>query len=111
MVQDNTALRERVTTLEVKQQGIRDSIELSSKDLERRLSDMNRFREQILEERGLFVTTKEYDVQYEGLRLRIEQLELAKSNMDGRLWVLGTVFTVVNAVISGALILFLHHWK
>lgn len=108
---DTTALRERVTTLEVRQQGIRDSIELSSKDLERRLSDMNRFREQILEERGLFVTVKEYDVQYEALRSRIEELELSKSNLDGRLWVIGIAFTVLNAVVSGILVVLVHYWK
>jgi hypothetical protein len=108
---DIAIMRERLAVLETEQACVRENIALVSVDLDRRLDDMDRFRKQILDERGLFLTVATYNENHEAMRQRIESLELAKSNMDGRLWVLGVGFTLINAAISGGLITLLHYVK
>ncbi len=58
-----------------------------------RLGDMNELRDQIDSERGRYVTRELYDEQHAVLRdqfdIRLKLLETAKSNMDGRLWMMG----------------------
>src|SRR6266481_7568574 len=75
---------------------------LGAQDLERRLEAMNKLREQVMEERGQFVPRLVYDEQHAGLRdavdIRLKLLEQGKSNLEGRLWMMG-------AGISGIVIL------
>ena len=74
---------------------------------------MNQFRAQIQEERGEFLTKMEYESRHRELEVRlgttkdatdkrISTLELAKSNMDGRLWALGAGVTVLTILVNMA---------
>lgn len=83
-------------------------------NIERRLTDMNELREQIGTERGLYMTRTEIDsrinaatAEYHALAQRnldrIARLELAASNLTGRLWAAGVAVTFVMAVVGMAI--------
>jgi chaperonin cofactor prefoldin len=86
-------------------------IETGQKDIDRRLEEMNQFRAQIQQERGEFLTKMEYESRHRELEVRLSTnkdaqdkrlniLELAKSNMDGRLWALGAIVTVLTVLVN-----------
>jgi hypothetical protein len=81
--------------------------------LDVRLSEMNQFRAQIQEERGAFLTKSEYESRHRELETRlattkdvvdkrIAALEIAKSNLDGRIWALGAALTIVTILVNMA---------
>ncbi len=84
---------------------------LGAQDLERRLETMNKLREQVMEERGQFVPRLVYDEQYAALRdavdVRLKLLENTKSNLEGRMWMIGALIGVAVAVLQLAL----HYFK
>lgn len=77
---------------------------LGTLDLERRLDIANKFREQIMEERGQFVPRQLYDEQHNSLRdavdLRLKLLEQTKSNLEGRLWMMGAAISVLVVLLN-----------
>ena len=95
---------ERVHVLE------QDAIGLARAAIEAKLEGMNELRAQINTERGQYVTRAIYDAQMDVLRnstdSRLKLLEQSKSNIEGRMWMMG-------AGISGAVLelnLVLHYF-
>ena len=72
---------------------------------------MNKLREQVMEERGQFVPRLLYDEQHAALRdsmdVRLKLLENTKSNLEGRMWMIGAL---IGAAVV-ALQLALHYLK
>jgi hypothetical protein len=94
------------------------AIDSTVKAFETRLESMNQFRAQILEERANFLTTAVFNAEYKALESkmeiivnanlkRIELLEHYKSNMDGRLWMLGTILGLMTIGLN----VVFHYWK
>ena len=84
---------------------------IASQDINRRLDEMNQFREQINRERGEFLTKENFFTKHDELNRRIESvtggiskqvddLRIAKSNLDGRMWMLGWVIVAVSGAIT-----------
>lgn len=77
---------------------------LGAQDLERRLEVANKFREQIMEERGQFVSRVVYDEQHNSLResvdIRLKVLEQSKSNLEGRMWMMGAGISAVVVMVN-----------
>jgi len=98
------AAHERIHEME------QEAVMLARKDVDRRLEEMNQFREQIGRERGEFMRRDVYDQQHNTLRealdVRLKVLETSKSNLEGRLWMVGAG---VSAVVVG-INLFLHYF-
>lgn len=69
-----------------------------------KLQKMNEVREQILAERGLYVTKLAYDAKHESLETRVRVLENAGSNLQGRV-------AVIVGVIGIAVVMIAHFWK
>ena len=84
------------------------AIDRAVAELNRRLEEMNQFRAQIQEERSEFIPKSEYesrhrellnkmDAGFDSLDKRVKLIELAKSNMDGRVVVvLGGITVLIN---------------
>jgi hypothetical protein len=90
-----------------------DAIDKAAEDISRRLAEMNQFRAQISEERGLFLSKTEYEARHRELETRLgtvkdtqdkrlNDLERAKSNLDGRLWALGAGFMILTVLVNVA---------
>lgn len=93
------------------------AIDRAGQDIDRRLEEMNQFRAQIQEERGEFLTKMEYESRHRELEIRLSTtkdgqdkrigaLELAKSNMDGRIWALGAGITILTVMVN----MFFRYW-
>lgn len=76
---------------------------LAIRDMNRRLEDMNQFRTQINTERGEYVNKESYALKHDELNKKVDQLLIAKSNMEGRLWMLGAALTGFTVVLNFAL--------
>lgn len=63
---------------------IADTLRMTEKNLDIRLSHQNRFREQIESERGTFVTKDTYDVHHGEIERRMNIVERELSRMSGR---------------------------
>jgi hypothetical protein len=89
----------------------KEALALARKEIDRRLNEMNQFRDQIERERGEFVRRDMYDEQHTALRVemdaRLKLLESVRSNLEGRLWAIGAVI----ATLATAINLLLHYWK
>ncbi len=72
--------------------------------LELRLDSMNSLRQQINCERGRFVIREFYDEQHSSLRedmdTRLKLLETSKSNMEGRIWMMGAAISGIVIVLN-----------
>jgi hypothetical protein len=79
---------------------LKEAIDTAYSVLNGRLEGMNEFRAQINAERGQYVTKSIYDERYERLVERIAGLEKYKSNMDGKLWMLGTGLMAVTILLN-----------
>lgn len=81
-----------------------EALIIARKDIERRLDDMNKFREQIAQERGEFLRRDFYDEQHTSLRdsmdTRLKLLEQSKSNLEGRMWMMGAGISAVVVVVN-----------
>ena len=73
--------------------------ELAFTEINRRLDDMNELRNQIGTERGLYLTRELYDREHkslaESMDARLKILETNKSNLEGRMWAIGAIISVV----------------
>lgn len=68
-------------------------------ELDRRLEEMNKFREQINQERGDFATREQMDEKFNFINGRISSLELTSSNLQGKLYVVGAIISVVVSLV------------
>ena len=89
----------------------KEAIGLARQDMERRLGEMNQFRDQIERERGEFLRREMYDEQHSAMRTemdtRLKALETSKSNLEGRMWAMGAGITGLAVGIN----LLLHYLK
>ncbi len=91
------------------------AVALASKDINRRLDEMNELRRQIENERGRYLPRDLYDKEHDALRetmnvrydtlrdnldIRLKTLENSKSNLEGRLWAIGAMISVIVIVIN-----------
>ena len=81
----------------------RDALKLFSEDLNRRLTEMNQFREQILTERADFVPRREHDL----LAERIKNLEISRGEAQGRAAAYASIAGFIGIVAS----VVMHFWK
>jgi hypothetical protein len=88
-----------------------EAVSIALKGLERRLDEMNQFRAQIQQERESFVSKPEYDArnrevstkidaETKAMAARITVIEMAKSNLEGRVWMLGATLTGVTILLN-----------
>ena len=82
------------------------ALDASVKTLDTRLEGMNQFRAQVLEERAAFVTIQLYRAEYKALENKMNELNSFRSNLEGRIWMLGVV---LGGMQIGLLALF-HFW-
>ena len=97
------------------------AVQLASRDINRRLDDMNELRRQIESERGKYLPREMYDREHDEMRntvnvrfdsarvevdSRLKILESSKSNLEGRLWAIGAMISAVVIAIN----LGLHFW-
>jgi hypothetical protein len=101
----------RLTKLETTQVASDKALQVALAEMNRRLTEMNEFRAQIQQERNLFLTTKEYMAQHEAFRFRIDSIDRWKSNMEGRMWMLGAALVFFNILIGFGVNLLFHYWK
>ena len=77
----------------------KQALELARREVDRRLEEMNKFRDQIERERGEFMRRDMYDEQHGAMRsetdTRLKTLEQSKSNLEGRLWAMGAGITTI----------------
>jgi len=104
-------VQNRLTKIETEMIASERALKVALTEMNRRLEEMNQFRAQISEERAAFLTTKEYYVQHEVLRGQINTGELWRSNMDGRMWMLGAVMLFLNTAVAIGVGLVFHFWK
>lgn len=83
-------------------QDYRDRIDHATDALQARLDQMNAWREQLSEERATFVPRESLqemlaamEKQNERIGVRVRDLEVARGNLEGRLWAIGAVISVV----------------
>ena len=89
----------------------KEALLLARRDIDRRLGEMNQFRDQIERERGDFLRRDMYDEQHGVLRsefdTRLKALETSKSNLEGRMWAMGAGITGLAVGLN----LLLHYLK
>lgn len=77
------------------------ALDIAKAGINARLEEMNNLRAQVESERGRYLSREVYDEQHAALRdgidARLKLLETAKSNLEGRIWMMG-------AGISGAVV-------
>ena len=81
--------------------------ELAARVINIRLEGMNELRRQIDSERGVYISREVHDQQINALReatdTRLKSLENAKSNLEGRLWMIGIAIGAVVTLVQLAL--------
>lgn len=79
------------------------ALDKASIDVDHRLHAMNELRSQISEERGRYLLRESYDEQHNALRdsvdVRLKLLENMKSNVEGRVWMMGAFIMVLTIFI------------
>lgn len=68
--------------------------------MDRRLEGMNEIREQLGAQASTFLLRTTYDARHQALEDRIGKVENKQSNVDGRFWVLGVVFVIVQVALE-----------
>jgi ribosomal protein L16 Arg81 hydroxylase len=121
MNSDEISLREyfeaRWKAHEKEHEALQRAVDTAVATLDFRLSEMNQFRQQIQEERGAFMTKMESVSHHRELETKIESnaksvsaLELAKSNMDGRIWMAGALITTASGIFALLVSLAFRFW-
>lgn len=77
--------------------------QLAAQEIDRRLDAMNAFREQLMEERGRYVLRDLHDKLEDNVDARLKTLENMRSNLEGRVWMVGALVVLAQLVI--------HFWK
>lgn len=83
---------------------MRLAVDLARDEVNRRLGEMNELRAQINKERADFLGREVFETNRDALEKRIREMENFKSNIDGRILMLGGLFTVLNLVIGGIML-------
>ncbi len=92
----------------------KEALILARREIDRRLEEMNQFRAQIVQERGMFVSREFYDEQHrrlngaieaakEAVDVRLKMLETSKSNLEGRMWMMGAAISAVVVLVNLAM--------
>jgi hypothetical protein len=80
------------------------ALNIAKGDINRRLDEMNELRKQITNERGEFLQRSVYDREHGMLRestdLRLKILETGKANLEGRLWAIGAIISVLLVALE-----------
>lgn len=115
MSEDRVSLKHYVETLfkqykeahEREHELLADNVNHTRENLDLRLIGMNQFREQILSERGLMVSNDKCEAhmavnqgQTESYRMRLNALEVAVSNMRGRMTATAAAISVGLVIIQ-----------
>jgi hypothetical protein len=81
-----------------------EALEIAKGDINRRLDEMNELRKQITSERGEFLQRSVYDREHSLLRdssdARLKVLETGKANLEGRLWAIGAIISVLLVALE-----------
>jgi hypothetical protein len=89
----------------------KEAVVLAREEVDRRLLEMNQFRDQIERERGEFLRRDMYDEQYAAMRheteARLKSLEESKSNLEGRMWAMGAGISAIAVGLN----LILYYFK
>ncbi len=83
---------------ELRHKGEHDALAIAALNIDHRLGVMNEFREQLTLERGMYVTRELHDKLQAEADKRLKILEGTKSNLEGRMWVLGAVVIILNVL-------------
>ena len=98
--------------LTIAQEANSKALDIASKEIDRRLEGMNELRAQISTERGLYVLRESYDEQHAALRdaidARLKILENNRSNMEGRMWAIGAIISMLVVALNLAMYYFGH---
>lgn len=84
-----------------------DKVFKANKDLERRLVEMNMFREQINQERSEYLRRDMYDREHANLAERVKNLEIVRGEQSGRT----AAYASMVAFVVIAVQIVLHFWK
>ena len=76
---------------------------LQANEYERRLVQLNGEHARLLDERKSTVNRERFESEQFHVDERLKKLEISKSNFDGRLVMLGTIWTIVTTVVSVAI--------
>lgn len=79
---------------------LKEALDVAHGVMNGRLEGMNEFRSQINSERGNYVAKVVYEERHERLIERLGELEKYKSNMDGKLWMLGTGLMATTILLN-----------
>jgi hypothetical protein len=84
----------------------KESIDLAHAEIDRRLAQMNELREQITTERSTYLRRDIFDRIHDPVVNRIGALERWRSNIEGRIIMLGSVVVVINLIVAVIAVLF-----
>ncbi len=76
------------------------AVKLANESMLLRLEDMNKFREQIKEERGMLATRENVTAIYDKLNGRLSPLEEAKAFSAGKMWMVMAIFAGIPTVLA-----------
>jgi hypothetical protein len=82
------------------------AIMLAKEDIDRRLDAMNELRAQITLERTEFVTRAWYTQAHDALEERLRTVEQFKSNIDGKIYMLGGLLIIMQIGLAAIV----HFW-
>ena len=93
-------VRERVAALEATVEAHDKALVAAKMELDRRLGEMNQFREQISQERAKFLAREMYDREHALLSDRVTELEKSRAGALGTIGAYGSIITFVLAVAA-----------
>ncbi len=73
----------------------------AAESVDKRLAQMNEFRAQLDRQANTFLTKEQFDVQHADMNKQIANLQIYQANQEGRMWVLGGVWTILFGLIQG----------
>ena len=65
-----------------------------------KFTDANRFREQVLEERAMFLRHDVYEREHKALEMKVDANSRWIDNMNGRLWAVGAIVLALSTGIG-----------
>lgn len=102
------------TNIAMRFAAIDKATEIASAAMDKRLDAMNELRAQLREQSSLFETKAEYAAAHTALEMvvargadKINMLEQANANIQGRIWAMGVGITITSIIIS-VIIHFVH---
>jgi hypothetical protein len=106
------ARRDEALAAHARQDEVRHASELESgrkleRDTDRRLNDMNHFREQINTERASYLPRDMYEREHDGLSERVKSLEIVRGEQTGK----AAAYASIVGILVIAVQVILHFWK